>query len=164
MIRAVKGVLDKILETIVMLCVGLLVLDVLWQVFTRKILGNPSKWTEELAVFLLIWVALLGSAVALGRGSHLGIDYFASKLNPKFRNLTETISFFTIVLFSVYVMLYGGMDLVKSTFELGQVSPVFGLKMGYVYLAVPVSGLFMLIYSLIGLVERLKAFNGTEVN
>ncbi len=157
MILAIKRLLDKILEVVVIFSVGLLVLDVLWQVFTRKVLNNPSKWTEELAVFLLIWVALLGSAVALGRGAHLGIDYFTGKLSQRTRNITEVVSFLAILTFSLYVMLYGGCDLVKSTLELGQVSPAFGIKMGYVYLAVPVSGFFMSIYGFIGLVERIKA-------
>jgi TRAP-type C4-dicarboxylate transport system permease small subunit len=156
MLRSIKNLLDKTLEFVVMVCVGMLVLDVLWQVFTRRVLNNPSKWTEELAIILLVWVALLGAAVALGRGAHLGIDYFTSKLTGKKRILAEIVSFASIVCFSVYVMLYGGIDLVRSTFELGQITPAIGLKMGYVYLAVPFSGLFMLIYSLIGLVERVK--------
>ncbi len=159
MLRSIKKLLDKTLEFVVMVCVGLLVLDVLWQVFTRRVLNNPSKWTEELAVILLVWVALLGAAVALGRGAHLGIDYFASKLSYKKRVFTEIISFVLIALFAIYVMVYGGFDLVRSTLELGQITPALGLKMGYVYLAVPVSGLFMLLYSIIGQVERVKAIS-----
>lgn len=162
MIRQIKTFLDKVLEIIVMVCVAVLVLDVLWQVFTRKVLNNPSKWTEELAIFLLIWVALLGAAVALSLGSHLGIDYFVSKLSKAKRIITEIIVFALIFAFAVYVMLYGGYDLVKSTFELGQKSPVFGVPMGYVYLAVPVSGFFMVIYSFLGLCERIKAARGGE--
>ncbi|NIX00358.1 MAG: TRAP transporter small permease subunit, partial [Phycisphaerae bacterium] len=53
---------------------GVLVIDVTWQVITRFVLKNPSSWTEELATYLLIWVGLLGAAVALHRGAHLGID------------------------------------------------------------------------------------------
>jgi TRAP-type C4-dicarboxylate transport system permease small subunit len=161
-IRQIKNALDKILEIIVMLSVAILVLDVLWQVFTRKVLNNPSQWTEELAIFLLIWVALLGAAVALSLGSHLGIDYFVGKLPRKKRIFTEILVFILILLFAGYVMLFGGYDLVRSTFELGQVSPVFKLKMGYVYIAVPVSGFFMVIYSFIGMCERIKAFKSGE--
>lgn len=162
MIKQVKNLLDKTLEIIVMICVAVLVLDVLWQVFTRKVLNDPSKWTEELAIFLLIWVALLGAAVALSLGSHLGIDYFVGKLSKTKRIFTEIIVFLLVLAFAGYVMLYGGADLVKSTLELGQVSPVWGIKMGYVYVAVPVSGFFMVIYSFLGMCERIKALNTTE--
>lgn len=162
MIRQIKNALDKALEVIVMVSVAVLVLDVLWQVFTRKVLNNPSQWTEELAIFLLIWVALLGAAVALSLGAHLGIDYFVGKLSRKKRIFTEIIVFILVLAFAGYVMLFGGYDLVRSTFELGQTSPVFKLKMGYVYIAVPVSGFFMVIYSFLGMCERIKAFSNGE--
>ena len=76
MMKYLKLILDKFLEVLLMVSVAVLAVDVLWQVFTRFIMGKPSSWTEELATFLLIWVSLLGAAVALGRGAHLGIDYF----------------------------------------------------------------------------------------
>lgn len=162
MVRKVKNILDTFLEVVVIICVGVLVIDVLWQVFTRKVLGSPSRWTEELAIFLLIWVSLLGAAVALGRGAHLGIDYFVGKLSETKRMFTEILVFVFVLGFSAYVMLYGGIDLVQSTFRMGQVSPVWGVQMGYVYLAVPISGFFMVMYSFIGLCERIKKFFGSE--
>jgi TRAP-type C4-dicarboxylate transport system permease small subunit len=135
---------------------------VLWQVFTRLVIKNPSKWTEELAVFMLIWVALLGSAVALGRGAHLGIDYFVGKLPLRARLFSETIVFSCIFLFSLLVMIVGGIDLVSSTLQLNQLSPALGIRVGYVYLAVPVSGFFLLLYSGVALGERIGAIFKAE--
>lgn len=161
MFRSIKKVLDRSLELLVMVVVAVLVVDVLWQVFTRFILRNPSTWTEELAVFMLIWVSLLGAAVALNRGAHLGIDYFVGKLSPRKRLYTEILVFLCISLFSLTVMVRGGIDLVMSTLKLDQLSPALGVKVGYVYLAVPISGFFLVLYSVIGLVERLvQLFKG----
>lgn len=155
MFRTIKKILDYSLEALAAAVVAVLVLDVLWQVFTRFILKNPSTWTEELAVFMLIWVALLGAAVALGRGAHLGIDYFVGKLPARIRLFTEIFVFICVVVFSFCVMILGGVDLVKTTLQLNQLSPALGVKVGYVYLAVPISGFFLVLYSVIGLVERL---------
>lgn len=155
MFRTTKKVLDRSLELLVMVVVAVLVVDVLWQVFTRFILKNPSTWTEELATFMLIWVSLLGAAVALNRGAHLGIDYFVGKLSKKKRLYTEIFVFLCIAAFSFCVMTLGGIDLVASTLQLKQLSPALGVKVGYVYLAVPVSGFFLVLYSVIGLVERM---------
>jgi len=161
---SIKKVLDRSLELLVMVVVAVLVVDVLWQVFTRFILKNPSIWTEELAIFMLIWVSLLGAAVALNRGAHLGIDYFVGKLSPKKRLYTEVFVFLCISLFSVTVMVLGGIDLVISTLKLQQLSPALGIKVGYVYLAIPISGFFLALYSIIGLVERLaQLFKGGPV-
>ncbi|MBW8017635.1 MAG: TRAP transporter small permease [Planctomycetes bacterium] len=156
MFMKIKKVLDTALEWLVMVVVGVLVLDVLWQVFTRKVLNDPSKWTEETAIFLLIWVSLLGAAVAMNRGAHLGIDYFTGKLSIRNRVATEVFVFAAVGLFSLYVMVIGGCQLVAITFYYNQLSPVWGIQMGYVYLAVPLSGLFMTFYSIIGLIERIS--------
>jgi TRAP-type C4-dicarboxylate transport system permease small subunit len=153
--KLTKKVLDSLLELLVIVVVAVLVVDVLWQVFTRFVLKNPSTWSEELAVFMLIWVSLLGAAVALNRGAHLGIDYFVGKLSPRKRLCTEIFVFLCISIFSLTVMVLGGIDLVTSTLKLEQLSPALGIKVGYVYLAVPTSGFFLVLYSVIGLVERL---------
>lgn len=157
-LRMVKKVLDRSLETLVILVMAVLVLDVLWQVFTRLVLRDPSIVTEELATFMLIWVALLGSAVALNRGAHLGIDYFVGKLPARARVGTEVIVFFCVAAFSFFVMVIGGIDLVASMLQLGQESPALRVRMGYVYLAVPISGFFLTLYAVLGLVERVAQF------
>jgi TRAP-type C4-dicarboxylate transport system permease small subunit len=153
--KIIKKILDRSLEVLIIVVMAVLTVDVLWQVFTRFILKNPSTWTEELAIFLLVWVALLGSAVALNRGAHLGIDYLVGKLPVRIRLYTEVFVFLCIVLFSLCVMVIGGTSLVISTLNLGQISPALGVEIGYVYLALPISGFFLVLYSIIGLVERL---------
>jgi TRAP-type C4-dicarboxylate transport system permease small subunit len=155
-LQTIKKILDRLLEVLVIVVVAVLVIDVLWQVFTRLVLKDPSTVTEELATFMLIWVALLGAAVALGRGAHLGIDYFVGKLPSRARTLTEVIVFFVVAAFSFSVMVVGGIDLVATMLELGQESPALRIKMGYVYLAVPISGFFLTLYAVIGLVERIQ--------
>jgi TRAP-type C4-dicarboxylate transport system permease small subunit len=62
-----------------------------------------------------------------------------------------------VTLFSLLVMVFGGIGLVARTFELKQVSVSLALPMGYVYLAVPISGAFLVLYSLIGFFERLNS-------
>ena len=143
-----KKALDKTLELLVTVSMGVLVVDVVWQVLTRYLLKNPSSWTEELATFLMVWVGLLGASVALNRGAHLGIDYLVVKLSPKYALCASLFVFAIIAVFSLLVMVIGGAQLVHRTLATNQVSPALGLKMGYVYLAIPISGFFLVIYSL----------------
>ncbi|KPJ65405.1 MAG: hypothetical protein AMJ43_10810 [Coxiella sp. DG_40] len=152
-----KKFLDSSLEILVGVSMVVLVLDVVWQVFTRFILKNPSSWTEELATFLMIWVGLLGASVALNRGAHLGIDYFTLKLPPQKRLYTELFAFFCVAVFSLLVLVIGGIDLVRITLQNNQVSPALGLKMGHVYLALPISGFFLVLYSAEFFIERVVA-------
>lgn len=153
-VRKIKKVLDRSLEFLVAFLMGVLVVDVSWQVFTRYVMGHQASWTEELAVFLLMWVGLLGASVALNRGAHLGIDYFVGKLKPKTRVYTELAVFASTGLFALFVMMIGGGQLVRLTLVREQISPAMGIQMGYVYMAIPISGFFLLLYSLEFLVER----------
>lgn len=156
MLKRFLSYLSRILEFFTAFSMGILVLDVTWQVVTRFILKNPSDFTEELATFLMIWVGLLGAAVAYNRKAHLGIDYFVSKLSTRTRYITEGIVYSVVLLFSLTVLFYGGIQLVIETFTLGQVSPSLGLQLGFVYLCVPVSGFFLTLYSIEYLLETIQ--------
>jgi len=153
----IKKFLDRFLEILVTVIMTMLVIDVVWQVFTRYALKNPSTWTEELAIFLLIWVGMLGACVALNRGAHLGIDYFVSKLSERNRLYTQLFVFTCITMFSFFVMLIGGGKLVSIVYQRSQFSPALGLNMAYVYLAIPISGFFLVLYSVEFAVETILA-------
>ena len=56
---------DKILGTTLAIIMGVMVINVLWQVFTRFVIGTPSSFTDELARYLMIWVGVLGAAYIL---------------------------------------------------------------------------------------------------
>jgi TRAP-type C4-dicarboxylate transport system permease small subunit len=157
MLLAIRKTLDRALETLVALVMAVLVLDVSWQVFTRFILKDPSTWTDELATFLLIWVSLLGAAVALKRGAHLGMDYFVERMSPHRRRYVAVFVYICTGLFSLCVMTVGGATLVVRKLQLQETSPALGLDLGYVYLALPISGFFLTLYSIELLADSVRA-------
>lgn len=146
--KALTHLIDKVIEKFLILLMAVMVLSVTWQVVTRFLMASPSSYTEELARFLLIWIGVLGGSYALRTRSHLGIDILAKKLNPGQREILNIFVYSLILLFSVLIMLVGGIKLVALTFLLDQTSASLGIKMGYIYLVLPISGTVMLIYSL----------------
>ncbi len=142
------ALLERVLAAFcVVLCVGL-VISVVWQVFSRYVLNAPSAFTDETARFLFIWVGLVGAAYGLGKKKHLAIDLLLMKLeaSPKKQTLLQLVINIISIFFIVVIMCYGGVRLVLDTIAAGQISPVLGIQMGLVYLALPVSGFFMLIF------------------
>ena len=138
---------NKIITNFLIVLMAAIVLDVSWQVFTRFILKNPSSYTEELAGFLLIWIGVLGASYALYTKAHLGIDVLTYKLTGFKKQIVEILIYTTVIFFAFFVMVIGGINLVKLTLTLNQISPGLNIKMGYVYLVVPFSGLLMIFYS-----------------
>lgn len=149
----------KLLEWILILLVAGLVLDVLWQVFSRFVLNDPSSWTDELATLLIIWVAMIGASVAFIRNNHLGVDYFVGKLKPRPRLISEILVQGLICLFAVTVLLLGGAKLVTLTLLTEQVSPALLVKMGHVYMALPLSGLVIALTSIETAIKKIGALN-----
>jgi len=155
----IKEGLVKLLEWILILLVAGLVLDVLWQVFSRFVLNDPSSWTDELATLLIIWVAMIGASVAFIRNNHLGVDYFVGKLKPRPRLISEILVQGLICLFAVIILLLGGTKLVTLTLLTEQVSPALLVKMGHVYMALPLSGLVIALTSIETAVEKIGALS-----
>lgn len=148
--------LSKGLELFIIGTMALLVVDVVWGVFSRYALGEQAKWTEELARFLLVWVTLLGGAYAFGTKAHLGVDYFANKLHPDARRVTAVLSHLVVFFFAGAILLVGGARVVSEALALEQTTPALGWKMGYVYLALPISGFFVVLYTLENLITTLN--------
>jgi len=142
--RVLSGML-QVLAVIVMTC---LVLDVVWGVFTRYALGEQAKWTEELARFLLIWVSLLGGAVAYRNREHLGIDFLVTKLDSSVYDGTKLFTEILSCVVVFVVLIVGGIQLVASSLSLGRPTPALGWQMGFVYLVIPITGVLMFLFSL----------------
>jgi TRAP-type C4-dicarboxylate transport system permease small subunit len=150
-----KKAMTRGLEVVLILAVALLVLDVVWGVFTRYLMGEQAKWTEELARFLLVWVSLLGGAVAFGTKGHLGVDFFVGKFHPETRKLMAVVVHLIVLFFAGAVFLYGGGRVVADALAMEQMTPALGWKMGHVYLALPLAGIFIILYTLENLIETL---------
>jgi TRAP-type C4-dicarboxylate transport system permease small subunit len=145
--------LTKTLELMLIVSMGLLVIDVLWGVLSRilassGILSGQSSWTEELARYLMIWVGLLGASLAFESRAHLGVDYFVNKLDPSGRKILKLAALTVVLAFAVGVLMIGGWQLVSHTLELKQDTPALGIPKGWVYLAVPISGVFTALFTL----------------
>lgn len=156
-VRALHGI------TIVLFAV--LVLDVLWGVISRYTPGIvPSDWTEELAVYLLVWVSLLGSAVTYRERGHLGVDYLVNKFDPAAQRLTGIVIEVCVIIFAATVLCWGGYLLVSEALANDQLTPVLQWKMGYVYAVVPATGVFFIAFAIEHLCGRPRAVSDQPVS
>lgn len=154
--KALRTAIDWLLGSAICLLMAGMVTNVLWQVFTRFVLRQPSSFTEELARYMMIWVGLLGSAYATGRKSHLALDLVTAHLHGARKRVSELIIHSVVLLFALGVLVLGGGRLVWIQLSLGQQSAALQWKLGYVYLAVPLAGVFIVFYSIVALLDALR--------
>ena len=155
-----KTKVDRVLGWALVVLMGVSVVNVLWQVFTRFVVGNPSSFTDELARFLLIWIGLLGAGYAVGMRLHLAIDLLPTKLTGRAALGLNLFIEGVVFLFGLVVMVVGGARLVGLTLLLGQTSAALQLPLGYVYLVLPLSGLLVMFYAGLFIADHVRMWRG----
>ena len=145
--KQLKARVDQAVGWALVALMGVSVVNVLWQVFTRFVLGAPSSFTEELARYLLIWIGVLGAAYCVGQQAHLALELLPEKLKGRRRDVLEMFIQGSVLLFALGVMVGGGSRLVWVQLQLGQTSPALGWPLGLVYLVLPLSGLLITFYA-----------------
>jgi len=151
-----RAKIDSILEKLVLIILVIMLLSVVWQVFSRFILRAPSTITDEISSFSLIWVGLLGAAYAAGKNLHLAIDLIPEDIVKKRQSLFNGIVFISIAFFSFTVMIIGGFRLVQLSFQFGQTSATLEIPLGFIYMVVPISGILICYYSIDTLLNQRK--------
>ncbi|WP_288955911.1 TRAP transporter small permease [uncultured Polaribacter sp.] len=148
--------IDSILEKLVLIILVIMLLSVIWQVFSRFVLRAPSTITDEISSFSLIWVGLLGAAYAAGKSLHLAIDLIPEDVVKKRQSLFNGIVFVSIAFFAFTVMIIGGFRLVQLSFQFGQTSATLEIPLGFIYMVVPISGILICYYSIDTLLNQRK--------
>ena len=147
----VRNKIDLLVGKTLIVIMAIMVVNVLWQVFSRYILSSPSSFTDELARYLMIWLGVLGAAYVSGKNGHVAIDLVPSKLSGKAQKQFKRVVGILIILFSLTALVIGGSRLVYITYVLEQYSPALQLPLAIVYLILPISGILIIYYKLLDL-------------
>ena len=144
----IENRLNTILEKILIMILGIMVINVSWQVFSRYVLANPSSFTDELARYLMIWLGVMGTAYVSGKKLHVAIDILPDKLSTKRQVKLKKIINLIIILFATLIFVVGGSKLVYLSYSLGQKSAALQIPLYVVYLCIPLSGLCIVFFKM----------------
>ena len=153
--------LDRVLRVICIALFALLVVLVVWQVFTRLVLNAPSAWSEEAARYTFVWVSLIGVAIAIGEKADVVMDILVQKLPVPLQRVADVLAYLCVMAFVGYVMIYGGILQTMSAWT--QTNPLLPLTQGQLYMALPISGVIITFYLILHIVHALSpAYTGRE--
>jgi TRAP-type C4-dicarboxylate transport system permease small subunit len=108
----------------------------IWQVGTRFLLEQPSTWTEELMRRLLVWMVMLGAAVAFRHGAMISVDLMLRKARGRWRTVVNGV-ITTASLALMGILIWYGIDLIWRIRFQTWASLDF-LSMGWAYASIPV--------------------------
>lgn len=135
-----------------------IVLVVSAQVFSRKLLGSSIRWSEEVALLLMVWMAFISMAIGVEKGLHISISMFFEKFPKPVQFGISKLTDMLMVTFGSAMIKYG-MVLIQSTFK--STLPATKWPACTLYVMIPVSGVFIVYYSLIEMfgLQRFKHKN-----
>lgn len=157
-----QKLLSQILGVICVVVFAVLVLDVLWGVFTRQVLNEQPAWTEELARLLLVWLAILGGVLAYAGDRHLGVDVLVSHFHPDTRRNSKIFTHLCVFAFAIGVLLIGGAMLFNDRLSSGQMMATLGIPKAWFYFILPVGGVLISFLSIEKILTLLQSSTSQE--
>lgn len=134
-----------------------IIVCVLYQVFGRYVLNDTPTWAEQLAILLVSYVTMLGTAVGVRDAGHIGLESFLVLAPDWLRSKAEILIHVCLIVFGGY-MSYYGTTLAISQWD--EMLPTLGIADGFRYLPIGICGVLMVLFSIEHVIAQI---NNTEV-
>lgn len=120
-------------------------LIILWQVFARYVLNASPSWSEQSALYILVWTILFAAAAGVREEFHIRITAVQNALSPRPRKLAVIVTHLVTGAIGFYLIVYGA-TLVSALWAYD--IPTLGLPRGSAFLPIPIAGFFIVFFSL----------------
>lgn len=146
--KRVKRILDWITKAeyaVMIVTFAIMVFTYFISVVNRNFIKASMPWTEELALYSMTFMALLGTEVGLRDGTQVVVTAVVEKLHGMTRKIVDLVKQLVLELFS-FAMLEAGIQMVSKQLVHGQTTPVLKIPMAFMYSSLVLAfGLILLV-------------------
>lgn len=141
----------------VVVLIGAMVVSIWISVFTRYVLGDAIPWGEQVAKYLMIWAAMVGSSLAIREGAHIAVTILVDRFPLKLAKVCSVTAFILSAVFLSVAVYYGYFWAAGASI---QIDPsVWDMPLSIPYFAIPVGSALMLLQLLLTLVRFLEKYD-----
>jgi TRAP-type C4-dicarboxylate transport system permease small subunit len=133
------------------IAISIFLITVVIQIAAR-FLKVPVMWAEDVSVYSFIWAVFMGAAAAVNHNQHFAFTTLGDKLTGKAKNIHSIVIALLMMVFTVAMTKYG-MDVTLKFWNYQWVN-LPNMKMGFVWMALPITGVTMTIYLFSSLLEQ----------
>ncbi len=141
----IVDVVDWIAKAFVIFLVVAVTAIMLAQVFFRYVLNSSLQWSEELALFGLVWIVWIGAVVLMRNWEHINIPTFIDLVPKEYRFWFISLSKIATMVF-IALLIWYGFDVFTQNFH-GR-SPSLEISSKWAKLSIPVGAAFMMVFGL----------------
>jgi TRAP-type C4-dicarboxylate transport system permease small subunit len=139
------------------LCLAGLLSVVIYGVVMRYVFNNAPPYVEQLALLLVISVAMFGASAGVRDAGHIGLDSLVKVLPARVQFWCKVVVHLLVIVFAQALLVGGGLMAVSTH---GSTIPTLGLSEAVRYAPVLASGVLISLFS----IEHLVAlFTGKKV-
>lgn len=151
----ISDFLNQICCVIVVIVGIIMIASLVWGVFTRFILKNPAIFTEEIARFCLIWLAFIGSSIAMKRKDLTSFRVLVDRLPLRGQKLMEIVG--TVLLMTYLVIFLKSGNDAMGIFQ-RQKASITKIPLIYPALGLYIGACVMMVHALPQLMTQVKEF------
>lgn len=152
-LNATGAVFNAVMKYSGLVFLALIIVSSSLQVFTRYVLNSALFWTEESARFAFIWATMCGAAIGVKSQSHAAVDFLCNRLTGRWKTF-NTLLVNVMILAVGILLLTTGANLTSLVAK--QLSPAIRIPMSYVYGAIPVGALAIVVNAVNNILGGLK--------
>ena len=139
------------------ICLAGLLIVVVYGVVLRYVFNDAPPYVEQVALLLVISVAMFGASAGVRDAGHIGMDSLVMALPERAQFWCEFVVYVLTIVFAL-ALFAGGAEMATST--RGSTIPTLGISEAIRYLPVVIAGVLITLFS----IEHLIAlFSGQEV-
>ena len=144
MYRKIVSAYAQFLRWLLAIAVGILIIPVSLQIFSRYTELIPSYfWTEEMARFLFVWMIMIGAMLGIYEGRHFEVDIWP-RLAPRPQAALRLVSNVAVLAFAL-VFVWAGWTFTR--FAWNRISELAELPLWLIHMAWPLAGVTWLVFT-----------------
>jgi TRAP-type C4-dicarboxylate transport system permease small subunit len=134
----------KLLQFVVTALLGLMIIPVSLQIFSRYTGVIPRYiWTEEAARFCFIWIIMLGATIAVREGTHFEVDVLPTPKTPRGEAVIRLLVYAFMLIFTLVFVTNG---YAYALFGYSQESELTGINMVFIHGVYLLAGISWLLF------------------
>lgn len=151
-VKVFSDLIEKVCEGIGTLSVAAFVVIISLQVVCRNFLKIPMVWANDISVVCFVWAVFLGSTIAVRHRAHYVLAFLPDRFE-KSNCLLDIISNIAGIIFFYVLIRYGS---VYTIMGMKRLSTAINIPQAYFFMCIPLSGCFMMWYTLIHMVNDVR--------
>lgn len=151
-IKMLSDAIEMVCKAIGGISVAVFVMIISVQVAGRNILKLPMVWSNDLSGVFFVWAVFFGSAIAVRHRKHYVLEFIPAKFG-KINCFLDILGDVSGVIF-FYILIRYGYHFTRM--GLTRLSPSMNIPQAYFFACIPLSGCFMMWYTILNLWEDLR--------